>query len=95
MTSFNLINIVLFKLNKLRHIYIKQLMEEKAEVKKVLDLNEIMKKMKNRRGIEEFFQFGGMIFFYILGLYFPNFPFANSDFAFQVMKTEKKVTIVI
>ena len=66
-------------------------MEVKKEQTQTCDLNNILTKMKSRRQIEEFFQYAGKREYLKLGYYFPNFPHSNSDFAFRVLKGEKKV----
>ena len=66
-------------------------MKEKEEELEYYDLNQILTKLKSWTQFEEFFQKAGKTDNLKLGLYFPDFSYSNSDFAFQVLKGEKKV----
>jgi len=68
-------------------------MSEKANKLENIDLNEILAKMKSRTQFEDFFQKAGNPKNLKIGFYFPDFSHSNSDFAFQVLKGEKKVSI--
>ena len=67
-------------------------MEDKVQKKLEVDLNDILSKIKSRSQFEDFFQSAGKHNILKKGYYFPNFPHSNSDFAFQVLKGEKKVS---
>ena len=66
-------------------------MSEKPDEPQNYDLNQILTKLRSRTQFEEFFQKAGKTENLKVGLYFPDFPHSNSDFAFQVLKGEKKV----
>ena len=66
-------------------------MKDQKQIPQNIDLNDILMKMKTLIQFEDFFQKAGKHKYLNKGLYFPDFSHANSDFAFQVLKGDKKV----
>lgn len=61
-----------------------------------ITINEIKKKLNNKKAIIDFFREQGMLIIFIylkIGLYYPNFSSFNYYFCIQVLMGEKKVQI--